>query len=198
MGRRREKRHRFPRGDAREAHATLPLRRRNGRKGLRDDDTRRTAFDVSRPAARFAGVVDDDADARLLHRIALKTHRHPCLLSQGAEARVFSTTFLEETVRGQTKVQEKYRHPVLDEKLTRSRLLAECRSLMKAGILGVQAPTVLFVDKSSASIFMERIEGSLERGFEIDLKEEEEEEKDQKLTMDYRRRRRRRRNQRPP
>ena len=50
------KRHRFPHwgctGGARDPPA---LRRRNGRKGLRDDDTRRTAFDVSRHRCSFCG-----------------------------------------------------------------------------------------------------------------------------------------------
>jgi len=131
-------------------------------------------------AARFAGVVDDDADARLLHRIALKTHHHHCLLSQGAEARVFSTTFLGKPCVVKQRFKKKYRHPVLDEKLTRSRLLAECRSLMKARILGVQAPTVLFVDKSSASIFMERIEGKSLKEVLKSISKEEEEEKGSK------------------
>ena len=50
------KRHRFPHwgctGGARDPPA---LRRRNGRKGLRDDDARRTAFDVSRHRCSFCG-----------------------------------------------------------------------------------------------------------------------------------------------
>ena len=105
-----------------------------------------------------------DQDLLILERIiATKTNNNNQqelrLLSQGAEARVFTTTFLGKPCVVKQRFKKKYRHPVLDQKLTRSRLLAECRSLMKARILGVQAPTVLFVDKPSASIFMERVEG---------------------------------------
>ena len=51
---------------------------------------------------------------------------------------------------------------------------------MKARILGVQAPTVLFVDKSSASIFMERIEGKSLKEVLKSISKEEEEEKGSK------------------
>ena len=67
------------------------------------------------------------------------------LVSQGAEGRVFAVKFCGRDTIVKQRFKKKYRHPVLDQKLTRSRLLAECRSLMKARILGVQAPTVLFV-----------------------------------------------------
>jgi TP53 regulating kinase-like protein len=102
------------------------------------------------------------------------------LLSQGAEARVFSTTFLGKPCVVKQRFRKKYRHPVLDQKLTRSRLFAECRSLMKARILGVQAPTVLFVDKRSSSIFMERVEGKSLKEVLKSIAAEEHEEGEQK------------------
>ena len=105
--------------------------------------------------------------------------RHP-LISQGAEARVFSTTFLGKPCVVKQRFRKKYRHPVLDQKLTRSRLFAECRSLMKARILGVQAPTVLFVDKRSSSIFMERVEGKSLKEVLKSIAAEEDEEGEQK------------------
>ena len=188
----KKKREKTPFGDAREAHATPPpcVDETAAKAFFVTTTTRGERLLMSPATARFAGVVDDDADARLLHRIALKTHHHRdeenanqphCLLSQGAEARVFSTTFLGKPCVVKQRFKKKYRHPVLDQKLTRSRLLAECRSLMKARILGVQAPTVLFVDKSSASIFMERIEGKSLKEVLKSISKEEEEEKGSKI-----------------
>jgi TP53 regulating kinase-like protein len=128
-----------------------------------------------------------DQDLLILERIiATKTNDNNQklrLLSQGAEARVFTTTFLGKPCVVKQRFKKKYRHPVLDQKLTRSRLLAECRSLMKARILGVQAPTVLFVDKPSASIFMERVEGkSLKEVLKSIAERESEEEEDEDNT----------------
>jgi len=128
-----------------------------------------------------------DQDLLILERIiATKTNNNNQklrLLSQGAEARVFTTTFLGKPCVVKQRFKKKYRHPVLDQKLTRSRLLAECRSLMKARILGVQAPTVLFVDKPSASIFMERVEGkSLKEVLKSIAERESEEEEDEDNT----------------
>ena len=51
---------------------------------------------------------------------------------------------------------------------------------MKARILGVQAPTVLFVDKRSSSIFMERVEGKSLKEVLKSIAAEEDEEGEQK------------------
>jgi TP53 regulating kinase-like protein len=121
---------------------------------------------------------NDDGNDENRRREEQKKRLH--LLSQGAEARVFSTTFLGKPCVVKQRFRKKYRHPVLDQKLTRSRLFAECRSLMKARILGVQAPTVLFVDKRSSSIFMERVEGKSLKEVLKSIAAEEDEEGEQK------------------
>ena len=51
---------------------------------------------------------------------------------------------------------------------------------MKARILGVQAPTVLFVDKWSSSIFMERVEGKSLKEVLKSIAAEEDEEGEEK------------------
>ena len=98
----------------------------------------------------FNVVVDDDEEH---HQRTMK------LLSQGAEAKVFMTEFLKRKCVIKQRFRKRYRHPLLDQKLTKSRLTAEVRSLLKARQLGVRAPLVLYVDKQSASIFLEQIDG---------------------------------------
>lgn len=70
------------------------------------------------------------------------------LLAQGAEALVYKTTFLSPTTQCVVKYRppKPYRHPTLDKRLTKARLLAEARVLVKAGREGVSVPTVLGAD----------------------------------------------------
>ena len=53
------------------------------------------------------------------------------LLKQGAEGRVFLSTFLSRPCVVKQRFPKTYRHPSLDLSLTRARLNAECRSLLK-------------------------------------------------------------------
>lgn len=72
----------------------------------------------------------------------------PTLLAQGAEARLYKTTFLNESTPAALKVRpsKPYRHPILDRRLTRQRVLHEARCLMKLVREGVRVPGVLAVD----------------------------------------------------
>ena len=47
------------------------------------------------------------------------------LVSQGAEGRLFETTFLGRPCLVKERFKKSYRHPVLDEKLTNKRLTQE-------------------------------------------------------------------------
>ncbi|KAL6782869.1 CGL126 [Auxenochlorella protothecoides x Auxenochlorella symbiontica] len=82
------------------------------------------------------------------------------LLSQGAEARVWTGTFLQRPVVVKQRFPKAYRHPALDAKLTQQRLKAEVRGLLKARKLGVSTPVLFHVDTATACIYMERLEGS--------------------------------------
>lgn len=54
-----------------------------------------------------------------------------------------------------------YRHPTLDARLRRSRLLAEARALFRARKAGVDTPALLLVDDrpDSCRLYLERIDG---------------------------------------
>lgn len=109
------------------------------------------------------------------------------LISQGAEARVwivpnFLTSNKEEsnltsTVICKERFPKSYRHPTLDENLTRSRTKAEAKNLTKCRRGGVSVPIVLGIDLgkktnldsppsvSSACIFLEYVKGCSVRSF---------------------------------
>ena len=63
------------------------------------------------------------------------------LIAQGAESLLFRTTFLTPTTPAALKVRPKkaWRHPILDKRLTRARILAEARVLVKLSGEGIAA-----------------------------------------------------------
>uniref|UniRef100_A0A914W7C2 non-specific serine/threonine protein kinase n=1 Tax=Plectus sambesii TaxID=2011161 RepID=A0A914W7C2_9BILA len=82
-------------------------------------------------------------------------------LKQGAEARLFRCTYLGRPAVAKERFEKKYRHPQLDTLLTKERLKAELRALVKCRQLGIDVPTVYFIDSAKNRIIMERIEGEL-------------------------------------
>ncbi|EEP75388.1 conserved hypothetical protein [Uncinocarpus reesii 1704] len=94
----------------------------------------------------------------------------PILLAQGAEARLYKTHFLNSSIPAALKFRpsKPYRHPILDRRLTRQRILQEARCLVKLLKEGIPVPGVLSVDWNGESdnnsggawLLMEWIEGS--------------------------------------
>ncbi|KAM8835067.1 EKC/KEOPS complex subunit TP53RK [Synchiropus picturatus] len=82
------------------------------------------------------------------------------LVKQGAESRVYKTTFFGRPAVLKQRFPKRYRHPVLDEKLTQRRTVQEVRAILRCRRAGILAPVVYFVDYSSHSIFMEEVLGS--------------------------------------
>ncbi|XP_014227941.1 TP53-regulating kinase [Trichogramma pretiosum] len=82
------------------------------------------------------------------------------LIAQGAEARLYKGTYLGKSVLIKERFEKKYRHPTLDTRLTKERIKAEARALVKAKSAGVATPTIYLVDYNRRSIFMEYIENS--------------------------------------
>ncbi|KAL6158228.1 serine/threonine-protein kinase bud32 [Exserohilum turcicum] len=82
-------------------------------------------------------------------------------LTQGAEALVYKTSFLTPNTPAILKYRppKPYRHPVLDRRLTRQRLLAEARGLVRVRRDGVNVPRVLGADWDAGWIVMEFVEG---------------------------------------
>ncbi|KAL5355014.1 EKC/KEOPS complex subunit bud32 [Aspergillus floccosus] len=81
---------------------------------------------------------------------SLFTHTTPPpeLLTQGAEAHLYKTTYLSASTPAALKIRpsKPYRHPILDRRLTRQRILQEARCLAKLVREGVTVPAVLALD----------------------------------------------------
>ena len=76
------------------------------------------------------------------------TNPPPQLLTQGAEAHLYKTTFLDSSTSAALKIRpsKPYRHPILDRRLTRQRILQEARCLAKLVREGVRVPAILALD----------------------------------------------------
>ncbi|KAI4208853.1 MAG: hypothetical protein LQ351_008147 [Letrouitia transgressa] len=72
----------------------------------------------------------------------------PILLTLGAEAHLYTTHFLTPSCKAVLKYRpsKAYRHPILDVRLTRQRILAEARILVKCRREGLNVPGVLALD----------------------------------------------------
>ncbi|RXN11543.1 TP53-regulating kinase [Labeo rohita] len=79
------------------------------------------------------------------------------MIKQGAEARVYRGTFLGRSVIIKERFPKLYRHPDVDEKLTRRRTTQEVRSILRCRRAGINAPIVYFVDYTTHCIFLEDI-----------------------------------------
>ncbi|KAI2606317.1 tyrosine protein kinase [Hypoxylon fragiforme] len=86
----------------------------------------------------------------------------PTLITQGAEARLYKTTYLLPSVPCALKYRppKAWRHPALDARLTRHRILAEARILTKCRREGVPVPAVYAVDESAGWLMMEWVGGA--------------------------------------
>ena len=83
------------------------------------------------------------------------------LITQGAEALLYRTTFLTPSTPAALKIRlrKPWRHPALDARLTRQRVLAEARVLLKCAREGVAVPAVLGVGCEEGWVAVEWVEG---------------------------------------
>jgi TP53 regulating kinase-like protein len=81
------------------------------------------------------------------------------VLSQGAEAIIYSTAETGRPTVTKHRFRKRYRHPELDAALTATRLKQEVRSILRARRLGVRAPVVTRVDVVRSLLVMQRIDG---------------------------------------
>ncbi|KZL78875.1 serine threonine-protein kinase bud32 [Colletotrichum incanum] len=86
----------------------------------------------------------------------------PTLVTQGAEARLYRTTFLSPSLPAALKYRPKkpYRHPILDARLTRARILAEARVLAKCRREGCPVPALYALDEAAGWLMLEWIPGA--------------------------------------
>ena len=72
--------------------------------------------------------------------------KSPELLKQGAEARLYRTTFCGRPAIIKERFKKTYRHPELDDSITNDRIKAEARALVRCRKLGEQpSPFYIFV-----------------------------------------------------
>ncbi|ETS82219.1 hypothetical protein PFICI_07221 [Pestalotiopsis fici W106-1] len=86
----------------------------------------------------------------------------PILITQGAEGRLYKTSHLLPSIPCALKHRpsKPYRHPVLDARLTRHRILAEARILQKCRREGVAVPALYAVDEANGVLAMEWVPGA--------------------------------------
>ena len=82
------------------------------------------------------------------------------LLSQGAEGKIYIGEFLSKKCIIKERFEKKYRVKELDQKLTKNRMLNESRNIFRASKLGINVPTIYFVDLIERKIYMEYLENS--------------------------------------
>jgi TP53 regulating kinase and related kinases len=82
-------------------------------------------------------------------------------ITQGAEGRLYKTSFLLPDIPCALKYRppKPYRHPILDQRLTRHRILAEAKILAKCRRDGALVPGVYALDEKAGWMMLEWIEG---------------------------------------
>ena len=91
------------------------------------------------------------------------------IFKQGAEAKLFQSKLFGRSVIIKQRFSKKYRHPQLDQKLTRKRTLQEIRTMLKCRKAGIKTPLPYFVNYETHEIYMENIEDSIPLRDKIDL-----------------------------
>lgn len=67
------------------------------------------------------------------------------LLGQGAEARLYKGQYLGKMALVKERFEKKYRHPDLDARLTKDRIRAEARAIVRAKAAGSLFPVSVYV-----------------------------------------------------
>lgn len=100
------------------------------------------------PPAAPAQQSSDSSSSPAAPAAASSPYEAPQIITQGAEALVYRTSFLSPGTPAILKHRpaKPYRHPTLDRRLTKQRILAEARTLVRLRREGVQVPGVLACD----------------------------------------------------
>jgi TP53 regulating kinase-like protein len=72
---------------------------------------------------------------------------------------VYLETYLEEECLIKERFRKEYRHPVMDERLTKKRIQSEAKNLDRARKQGVNTPYVLKVSYQDKKIYMQYLKG---------------------------------------
>ncbi|TGZ32718.1 TP53-regulating kinase [Temnothorax longispinosus] len=88
------------------------------------------------------------------------------LIAQGAEARLYKGLYLGKACLMKERFVKNYRHPELDARLTKDRIRAEARAIIRAKsaapfrFQGIATPALYLVDLERRSIYMEYVENA--------------------------------------
>uniref|UniRef100_A0A0M3IJ92 non-specific serine/threonine protein kinase n=1 Tax=Ascaris lumbricoides TaxID=6252 RepID=A0A0M3IJ92_ASCLU len=80
---------------------------------------------------------------------------------QGAEAKLYRCIYLGKEAVLKERFPKNYRHPAMDELLTKERIKAELRAICKCKQMGVDVPAIYFVNAEKNHFIMERIGGGV-------------------------------------
>lgn len=83
------------------------------------------------------------------------------LIKQGAEARLYSGIYLGKPTMVKERFVKKYRHKHLDDVLTKERIKAETRAIVRCKAAGINTPVLYLVDFDRRMIFMEHFVHSI-------------------------------------
>ena len=95
------------------------------------------------------------------------------MIAKGAEAELWLRDWNNLKVVVKTRKPKKYKHPLLDKQLRRSRTSREADIIHRAKMVGVPTPLIYLVDLENAVIIMEFIDGVKVRDLVEDLDEKE-------------------------
>uniref|UniRef100_A0A1B6H149 non-specific serine/threonine protein kinase n=1 Tax=Cuerna arida TaxID=1464854 RepID=A0A1B6H149_9HEMI len=82
-------------------------------------------------------------------------------VKQGAEGKLYKGIYLGKEVIVKERFKKLYRHQDLDEHLTRERMKAEAKAIIRSKNAGVHTPAIYLVDFDNRLIVMEEIENSV-------------------------------------
>ncbi|CAH2005210.1 unnamed protein product [Acanthoscelides obtectus] len=83
------------------------------------------------------------------------------LMKQGAEARLYVGMYLGKPTIAKERFKKAYRHEILDDLLTKERIKAESRAIVRCKMAGIRTPTIYLVDFNRRIIFMEYFTNSI-------------------------------------
>lgn len=83
------------------------------------------------------------------------------ILKQGAEAKIYTCTYLGMPTVVKERFIKNYRHPDLDTSITRDRIKNEARSIVRCMNVGLKTPCLYLVDLQRRRIYMEYFEQSM-------------------------------------
>nr|XP_012223450.1 PREDICTED: TP53-regulating kinase isoform X1 [Linepithema humile]XP_012223451.1 PREDICTED: TP53-regulating kinase isoform X1 [Linepithema humile] len=82
------------------------------------------------------------------------------LIAQGAEARLYKGLYLGKATLMKERFVKNYRHSELDTRLTKDRIRAETRAIIRAKAAGIPTPALYLVDSHRRRIYMEYVENA--------------------------------------